>query len=55
MSILTLQAKNAAKVARVTLSRVNFMAGPHTQPRATVESKGGYRVSVRALGLSRRE
>ena len=34
--ILTLHAKNAAKVTRVTLSRAYFMAGPHTQPPAPI-------------------
>jgi hypothetical protein len=34
--ILTLHAKNAAKVTSVTLSRAYFMAGPHTQPPAQI-------------------
>ena len=34
--ILTLHAKNAAKVTSVTLSRAYFMAGPHTQPPASI-------------------
>jgi hypothetical protein len=45
--ILTLHAKNAAKVTSVTLSRAYFMAGPHTQPPASIiHSEMGWRVSM---------